>query len=154
MADDEQRSPAGAAAGSCNNPVEIILIFAELFNVARQAVRKAMPALVIGGDGVAIGKQMFGERTVPAAVIAEAVNDDDFAARFGDFVTAQVQSQSVANRDGLFDERHTSLLGLLKHILITTENVARLVARARNCNPQAAETFVFFGNPLFHLPRS
>ena len=109
MADDEQRSPGGAAASQRNDLGEIVVIFTEGFNVAWQAVRKAVAALVVGGDRVAIGEQMFGERAIPAAMLAEAMNDDDFAARPDGFVTAQVQSQAVASRNGLFNESHTRL---------------------------------------------
>src|ERR1700759_4917590 len=66
-----------------------------------------MPALVVGRDGVAVGEQVCGERSVSAAVFAETMNEDDFASRIKRLMATHIQSQAIACRDGLFDERHS-----------------------------------------------
>src|ERR1051326_4858872 len=107
-----------------------------------------MPALIIGGYRIAIREQMRGQRRISAAVVSEAMNDDDFAARPDGFMAAQVQPQTITCRQGLFDKGHARLPVLLKLIRLSA---ARLIACIRNCNPRTAQTIRSFPNPLFQM---
>src|SRR5882724_8478597 len=62
--------------------------------------------MIIGRHGIVVVNEVFCQRAISAAMLAEPVSDEDLAAGVRQLVPSQIETQPVSRSDRLFDVGH------------------------------------------------
>ena len=85
-------APSPARDAHSDDFREVLIVLIEAFNVTREPVGEAVPAVIIGGHRITVINKVAGQCSISSGMLTEPVRNQDFSACARSFLTSNVEA--------------------------------------------------------------